>query len=140
MPARCAAGIGVTRHRGSWLTTGRRTGEIGSCSATRKTFGAFAIHPATIDTSNGWSKNNVLILFSLGYKGVIGMFSFGWAQMVLAGYLAIVSCGPPVVRAAMIRQGATGFVPWREFWSKWGAGFAVRLALAAVLYWGGFWS
>lgn len=69
------------------------------------------------------------------------MNSWEAAQWIIAGYLTAVLVGTPVLRSVMMsKDGAAGFVPWREFWAKWGTDAATKVALVAVLYWGGFWS
>lgn len=68
------------------------------------------------------------------------MFSFGAPQMIVAGYLAMVSFGTPVLRMIMIKNGARGFVAWADFWKKWSVDFVIKCALVGVLFWGGFWS
>lgn len=70
----------------------------------------------------------------------IGMNSWGAAQWIIAGYLTVVAIGAPALRSLMIKSGAKGFVPWGEFWAKWGSDVTTKVALVAVLFWGGFWS
>lgn len=67
------------------------------------------------------------------------MNSWGAAQWIVAAYLTAVVIGTPVLRSLMISSGAKGFVPWRDFWGKWSIDFLIKVALVAVLYWGGFW-
>lgn len=67
------------------------------------------------------------------------MFSFGYPQIILAVYLFLIITGAPVLRYAMIRRGAVGFVPWGEFWGTWSADFTWKLVLVGILFWGGFW-
>ncbi|TDW21056.1 hypothetical protein EV128_12225 [Rhizobium azibense] len=68
------------------------------------------------------------------------MYSWGAAQWIVAVYLPLVTVGVPLLRYLMMDSGARGFVPWREFWSKWGGDFALKLALVGLLFWGGFWA
>lgn len=68
------------------------------------------------------------------------MFSFGAPQWILAVYLAAMVIGPPIARYLMIDGGAKGFNSWREYWGKWSADFFGKVALVAILYWGGFWA
>jgi hypothetical protein len=67
------------------------------------------------------------------------MYSFGVAQWVLAVWLGLVVLGTPVLRLVMIRNGAQGFVPWREFWGKWTVDFVLKSILVGLLWVGGFW-
>lgn len=141
-PARCAGRTGVTRRRGSWLTTRSRIGAIGICFATRKTFSVFAITRVMHDSSSAWSKIYEWEMFpfcSGWFKGV-GMNSSDVARLIVAGYLAAVVVGAPIARYVMIRNGARGFTPWREFWTNWGTDTASKAALAVLLYIGGFWA
>ncbi len=67
------------------------------------------------------------------------MYSFGLPQLVLAGCLLAIVIGTPASRLIMMRFGATGFVPWREFWPIWTADVFGKIVLVAILFWGGFW-
>lgn len=68
------------------------------------------------------------------------MSFWGPAQWVIAAYLTAVVVGTPFLRYQMMNSGAQGFVPWRDFWSTWAIDALSKLALVALLYWGGFWS
>lgn len=68
------------------------------------------------------------------------MYSFDLPQWLVGGYISLVLIGTPVIRVIMINNGATGFVPWREFWGRWSIDAVLKAALVGVLYWGGFWS
>lgn len=61
-------------------------------------------------------------------------------QLLLAGYLAGLTTGVPVVRYVQMKRGGKGFIPWRDFWAKWAGDLFFRLVLVTVLFWGGFWS
>lgn len=67
------------------------------------------------------------------------MHSFGYPQWILASWLTLVVIGAPIIRAIMIRYGATGFVPWRDFWKTWAADIIGKAALVGLLHFGGFW-
>lgn len=67
------------------------------------------------------------------------MFSFGWPQMVVYGYLFLTVTGTPALRFAMMRSGGRGFVSWGDFWKTWTIDALLKLALVACLYFGGFW-
>lgn len=61
--------------------------------------------------------------------------TWGGAQWVLATLMIIATVVPIAVRAAgLSRRSNTDFVAWYT------SEFATRIALVAILWWGGFWS
>lgn len=67
------------------------------------------------------------------------MYSLYVPQLIVAAYLILVAVGAPILRLIMIKNGAKGFVVWREFWSKWSVDLIMKISLVCLLFWGGFW-
>lgn len=61
-------------------------------------------------------------------------------QIIIPAYVVLVSVGAPIIRAVQMKRGLPGFSKWSEFWSMWSVDLFVKLALLALLYWGGFWN
>ena len=60
------------------------------------------------------------------------------AQWILATLILLKAVAGPVLRVALLGQGAVAKTTWVDFWGRWGCDRMLDCGLIALLIWGGF--